>query len=113
MPPTVVELPTVRKTRAQSPRCTLVVPTYNAAGFISQTVARLREFVAHHPRWLVLFVCDGCSDDTVARLSAELSRSSAALSIHSYPYNRGKGYALRRALNLVRTPFAVYTDVDL
>src|SRR5882672_3057693 len=113
MPANVIELPTIRKIRAQPPRCTLVVPTYNAASFISETVARLREFVAHHPGWLVLFVCDGCSDDTVPRLAAELSTASAALSIHTYPQNRGKGYALRRALSLVRTPYVVYTDVDL
>jgi dolichyl-phosphate beta-glucosyltransferase len=113
MPATVIELPAARKTRAQPPNCTLVVPTYNAAAFIAQTVGRLREFVANHPGWLVLFACDGCSDDTVERLSAELAASSAALSIHSYPCNRGKGHALRRAMNLVRTPYAVYTDVDL
>jgi len=101
------------RTGAQPARCTLVVPTYNAAGFIAQTVERLREFVANHPQWLVLFVCDGCSDDTVERLSAELSPASPSLVLHTYRDNRGKGYALRRALNLVRTPYVVYTDVDL
>jgi glycosyltransferase involved in cell wall biosynthesis len=98
---------------AETARCTLVVPTYNAASFIAETVRRLAEFVAEHPRWLVLFVCDGCSDDTVAKLSAELAPLSSALTVHSYEQNRGKGHALRRALGLVRTPFVVYTDCDL
>src|SRR5256885_641881 len=42
-----------------------------------------------------------------------MSAASPAIAVHSYEENRGKGYALRRALNLVRTPYAVYTDVDL
>lgn len=109
----MMEPATAPRIGAQPPRCTLVVPTYNAAGFIVETVERLREFVANHPRWVVLFVCDGCSDDTVTRLSTELSPASPSILLHSYQDNRGKGYALRRALNLVRTPYVVYTDVDL
>ena len=107
-------MPVARPERSgKMPICTLVVPTYNAENFIAQTVDRLRQFIADHPQWAVLFTCDGCSDNTVARLQEEISRGSAGLSVHSYECNRGKGYALRRALNLVRTPYAVYTDVDL
>src|SRR5438093_1035506 len=101
MPRLMTEPLAAPRSGAQPPRCTLVVPTYNAAGFIADTVERLRVFVADHPRWVVLFVCDGCSDDTVARLSAELSPASPSLLLHTYQDNRGKGYALRRALNLV------------
>src|SRR3954469_9239910 len=103
---------TSRRSSIQTPRCTLVLPTYNASGFIAQTLQRLREFAANHPQWLVLFICDGCSDDTLARLSAEAESLPPAITVHSYQSNRGKGYALRRALGLVRTPYAVYTDVD-
>src|SRR3989440_7986630 len=113
MPTMLMEPVTAPRSNAHPSRCTLIIPTYNAAGFIAQTVQRLREFVATHPRWVVLFVCDGCCDDTVSRLSAELSPATPALAMHTYQDNRGKGYALRRALNLVRTPYAVYTDVDL
>ncbi len=113
MPRRMMESVAAPRSGAQPPRCTLVVPTYNAAGFIADTVERLRVFVANHPQWVVLFVCDGCSDDTVEKLSTELSLASPSLLLHSYQDNRGKGYALRRALNLVRTPYAVYTDVDL
>ena len=70
MPTRTMEPVAAPRTGAPPPRCTLVVPTYNAAGFIAKTVERLREFVADHPQWVVLFVCDGCSDDTVARKRA-------------------------------------------
>jgi dolichyl-phosphate beta-glucosyltransferase len=94
-------------------RCTLVIPTYNASSFIDQTLERLERFIAEHADWCVLFVCDGCSDDTVEKLRAAVSLCSPAMQVQSYDLNRGKGFALRRALDLVRTPFMVYTDVDL
>jgi len=100
-------------TSSKPTTCTLVLPTYNAEAFIDQTLLRLQRFVTDHPQWLVLFVCDGCSDNTVAKFRDHASSLSPGISIHSYQANHGKGYALRRALSLVRTPYAVYTDVDL
>lgn len=94
-------------------RCTLVVPTYNAAAFIDRTVTRLRRFVAEHPDWLVLFVCDGCRDNTVEVLRKLIRDDEPGLRVHAYDKNRGKGFALRRGLDLANTPYLLYTDVDL
>lgn len=96
-----------------SPRVTLVVPTYNAIAFIDQTVQRLRRFVAEHPDWCVLFVCDGCSDETPARLAGLLAEDAPAMRMESYAENHGKGYALRRGLDLAQTEYRIFTDVDL
>jgi dolichyl-phosphate beta-glucosyltransferase len=94
-------------------RCTLVVPTYNAAAFIAETVLRLRRFAAENPGWCVLFVCDGCTDGTERLLADALTDDGPTLRVESYAENRGKGYALRRGLSLADTPFRFYTDVDL
>src|SRR2546423_580718 len=103
----------MRETRL--PRGTLILPTYNAANFIDRAARRLIRFADDHPDWRVLFVCDGCEDDTVARLQALVREFEAdgRIRIESYSANRGKGYALRRGLDLADTPFKVYTDVDL
>lgn len=95
------------------PTATLVVPTYNASSFIERTVNRLRQFVHQHPDWCVLFICDGCSDDTDEKLAGLIERDAPALRMHSYASNRGKGYALRCGLSLAQTPFRFFTDVDL
>ena len=92
---------------------TLVIPTYNAMGFIDATVARLRRFVAEHPEWCVLFVCDGCTDDTASHLTELLKNEAPAMSAEIYIKNRGKGYALRVGLNKAQTPIRVFTDADL
>jgi len=94
-------------------RCTLVIPTYNAADFIENTVDRLRRFAAEQPGWCVLFVCDGCTDGTADKLGALTAADGPAIRVEAYSANRGKGYALRRGLSLAVTPYRFYTDVDL
>lgn len=93
-------------------RCTLILPTYNAAGFIAGTVERVNRFLDSQPEWCALFVCDGCSDGTAEKLAA-LTKGAARIRVESYERNRGKGHALRRGLSLAKTPYRIYTDVDL
>jgi dolichyl-phosphate beta-glucosyltransferase len=88
------------------------VPTYNASRFIAETVGALRRFLDSHPEFCVLFVCDGCTDDTAARLSALIS-DHPNMRAHVYLSNRGKGYAVRTGLTLAQTPYRIFTDCDL
>jgi len=99
--------------RSGVPDCTLVIPTYNAASFIEQTVARLRAFLNSNPRFRVLFVCDGCTDDTAERLHEAIGADEPFIAVEDYPDNRGKGFALKRGLSLARTPFLFFLDADL
>lgn len=94
-------------------RATLILPTYNASAFIRSTVTRLAQFVSSHHDWCVLFVCDGCTDDTVVQLNQLTAHFGPRMRVEAYEKNRGKGYALRRGLNLADTPFKIYTDCDL
>jgi dolichyl-phosphate beta-glucosyltransferase len=93
--------------------CTLVLPTYRAADFIESTVSRLRQFLGEHPEWCVLFVCDGHPDDTAKKLVPLVEDVGNQVRIDAYEINRGKGYALRHGLSMARTPYRVFTDVDL
>jgi glycosyltransferase involved in cell wall biosynthesis len=99
--------------RPTNHRCCLVIPTYNAAKFIAQSVIRLKLFTEDHPDWKVLFVTDGCSDNTVEVLKELISQESDSLFVYSYDRNRGKGYALRQGLDLANVPYLIYTDADL
>lgn len=92
---------------------TLILPTYNASDFIETTVQRLFRFLSIHQDWCVLFVCDGCKDDTVPRLNSLVADFAPQIKVEAYEQNRGKGYALQHRLNLAATPFKIYTDVDL
>jgi dolichyl-phosphate beta-glucosyltransferase len=93
--------------------CTLVLPTYKAVDFIEATASRLRRFLAEHPDWCVLFVCDGDPDDTAEKLLPLAKDLPEQVQVDGYQTNRGKGYALRHGLSVARTPHRVFTDVDL
>lgn len=94
-------------------QCTLVVPTYNASDFIEATVKKLFRFLVERDDWCVLFVCDGCTDDTVEKLTQLTADFSPHMRVEAYTQNRGKGYALRRGLSLAATSFKIFTDADL
>jgi dolichyl-phosphate beta-glucosyltransferase len=94
-------------------KCTLILPTYNAADFIEGSVKKLYRFLSQYPDWCVLFVCDGCSDGTVEKLRPLIEDFDPHMRVEAYEKNRGKGYALRRGLSVADTPFKIYTDVDL
>jgi dolichyl-phosphate beta-glucosyltransferase len=94
------------------PICTLVIPTYNAGSFIAKSVEKLRAFLEAQPEFTVLFVCDGCADDTDARLLEAIAQHPR-MSVMSYRKNRGKGYAVKHGMWKAQTPFRIFTDADL
>lgn len=98
---------------ANQTACTLVLPTYNASSFIADTVSRMDRFLRDHPQFEVMFVCDGCKDNTVAILKNLLPALGDRVKLIAYEQNRGKGYALRTAFSACETPYIIFTDVDL
>ena len=64
-----------------------VIPTYNNEKTVARVIADVRRYCAH-----VLVVNDGSTDSTAQILAAE------GVGTISYAPNRGKGYAIRRAL---------------
>ena len=68
--------------------CIVVIPTYNNAGTILQVIADVRRYADD-----MLVVDDGSTDET-----SGLLRSAEGIRTIGYARNRGKGYALRRAL---------------
>jgi dolichyl-phosphate beta-glucosyltransferase len=92
----------------------LVFPAYNPGPRVEQTWQAVQRFLRQAPgRWEVLFVCDGCTDGTAARLE-QLGRAvPGPIRVLSYAPNRGKGYAVRRGLEAAAGQWRLFTDVDL
>ena len=95
----------------------LVLPAYNPGLAIEQTWIALCQFLAARDRiadpWEVLFVLDGCTDDTAERLGLLASESDLPIRVLSHSKNRGKGYAVRTGLLAARGAIRIFTDVDL
>src|SRR5438876_862745 len=96
------------------PLASLVFPTYNPAAFLDRTCAEVARFLrAASGNWEAWFVCDGCTDGSVARLEDWARSDPQRIHVLSYAPNRGKGYAVRRGLAAARGQWRIFTDVDL
>ena len=97
------------------PAATIVIPAYNEARRIEQTLRAIGEYAVTADVPLELLVVDdGSIDGTVAIARRWLPHSERLRArIVSYARNRGKGYAVRRGLLQARAPIAVFSDADL
>ena len=84
----------------------IIVPAYNEAATLEQTLPRIHE---RFPDAELIVVGDGCRDDTGAR-SCGLGFPVTYIEYHP---NRGKGYAIRQGMLAAHGDLAVFTDADL
>lgn len=82
---------------------TVLLPAYNEAGGIGDTVARIR---ALHPDFEILVVDDGSTDATVQEAMA------AGANVWPHPYNIGNGAAIKTGLRCARGEWVVMMDAD-
>jgi dolichyl-phosphate beta-glucosyltransferase len=97
------------------PQFSLVIPTYNPGPALESTWHELNKHIRFQPeRWEVLFVCDGCPQQSSERLTGlcQQHRSTWCRVLHYQP-NRGKGFAVRTGLLAAKGTVRVFTDVDL
>ena len=95
------------------PTASLILPAYNPGPVVERTWQEVQQFLQETPdNWEVLFVCDGCTDGTPARLVELAGADHPQVRILSHTPNRGKGYAVRRGLAAARGEWRLFTDVD-
>ncbi|HLJ94036.1 MAG TPA: glycosyltransferase [Gemmataceae bacterium] len=101
-------------TRRPGAFTSLIFPAYNPGPILERTWRELMQFLQRAPgEWEVLFVCDGCTDGTPARLTEWARAEGGRIRIVSYAPNHGKGYAVRRGLEVACGEWRLFTDVDL
>ena len=87
----------------------IVVPCFNEAAVIEQSIARLREWF---PAASVLVIDDGSSDDTSSRAAA-VAENDAGVRVCRLAANGGKGHAVASAGAAVGGRAVVIVDADL
>ena len=87
----------------------IVVPCFNEAAVIAQSLARLREWF---PAASVLVMDDGSSDDTASRAAA-VAENDAGVRVCRLASNGGKGHAVASAVAAVAGRAVVIVDADL
>jgi len=93
-----------------APPVTVIIPAYNEAKVID---AALRSVIAlRYPRFDVLVVDDGSTDDTLAVASRYAGTTGAVTVRVVHQTNGGKASALNTGISLARTPFVLCMDGD-
>ncbi len=92
----------------------VLVPVYNEEEYIGEVLRRV--LAAPLPDGLrreIIVVDDGSSDDS-ARIAEEFAaRSPGLVRVYRQPRNRGKGAAVRRAVQEARGTYCIIQDADL
>jgi dolichyl-phosphate beta-glucosyltransferase len=91
------------------PFLSVVIPAYNEAARIGETLAKVRPYLTSRPFPTELIVVDdGCTDRTV-----EVVTQFPDVRVLRNDRNRGKGYTVRHGVLEARGQFVLFTDADL
>jgi polyisoprenyl-phosphate glycosyltransferase len=91
----------------------IVIPVLNEAGNLDALIARVSSVLGQFPeRWEIVFVDDGSTDGTLAKLREHHARDARITAI-SFSRNFGKELAIAAGLSYVRGDAAIIMDADL
>ncbi len=91
-----------------------MVPVVNGAGFITESIAELGDYLrAHHPGAEIVVVDDGSADGTAGRIDEAAARCPVPVLVRRHGRNLGKGAAVRTGMQSARGRFRVFLDADL
>ncbi|MCC6220438.1 MAG: flippase-like domain-containing protein [Deltaproteobacteria bacterium] len=101
-----------KKDKASDVKLSIVIPAYNEENRISKTLASIVEyFNGRDTIFEVLVVDDGSLDKTSERVR-EFEAKHKNIRLLTYPYNRGKGYAVRFGIYNSIGECVLYNDAD-
>jgi len=92
----------------------IILPMYNEQACIDQTFDAVLTYADAHPNYDFIFVNDGSTDNTAALLQARIAQSeNDRILLLSYPQRGGKGYAVRRGIEVADGDYVCFLDGDL
>lgn len=91
----------------------VVIPAYNEARRLPETLRKIDEYAPRSPRPIVevIVVDDGSRDPTAG--AARATPTSVLVRTISYSHNSGKGYAIRRGVIEAKGELILVSDADL
>jgi len=102
-----------------APLLTVLIPCFNEAKILKQTVEQLEAYFSNNQwqcglqgGWEVLFVDDGSTDNS-REILTDLAREHSQVRFISYRMNAGQGHALQKGFQGARGDWIFCVDADL
>src|SRR4051794_25066430 len=96
---------------AVQPYLSLIVPAYNEAGRIRQTLTEFRNYLSHQSYTYEIIVAADGTDGT-REIVAEMARQDKRLHVMGGPERRGKGRGIRLAVRKAQGEVIGFADAD-
>lgn len=87
----------------------IIIPTYNSADFIADTLASVQQQT--YPNWEVILVDDGSTDTTLA-IAQNIAQTDHRIRIFKNPTNSGTGVTRNNALHHCQGNYIAFLDAD-
>lgn len=97
-------------------KISIIIPVFNEAHFIHKTLEAVKAANVGFPKREIIIVDDGSTDGTnrkIKKAKKQNKRGDIVIKIVRFNKNRGKGAAIRVALNKVTGQIVVIQDADL
>ena len=94
-------------------RTSIVIPAYNEARRLPNTLEVLRRRLELDPAITEILIVDDGSKDETAAIVRDFARTHSGFGLVSYWPNAGKGYAIRRGVLEAKGDQILLTDADL
>ncbi|HWP48962.1 MAG TPA: glycosyltransferase family 2 protein [Candidatus Limnocylindrales bacterium] len=91
----------------------VICPFYNEVEIIEQAIQQLLDQLKLlDGEWELILVNDGSTDNS-GQIAQQIAKDCPNLRVLGYPYNRGRGYALRTGIAAARGNIIITTEIDL
>jgi glycosyltransferase involved in cell wall biosynthesis len=98
---------------SEQPSLSVVIPAYNEAARILNTLTRIHEYLFGSGwRFELVIIDDGSRDDTVS-IIRDFARRNRNVRLIINPRNRGKGFAVRQGMLVATGELVLMCDADL
>lgn len=113
MPADAIEQPqTPPNSEPDAPFVSVVVPAYNEARRLPETLAKVQEYLRAQPYPYEILVVDDGSSDGTADVAERVAASDLQMRVIRNPHH-GKGVTVRAGMLAGRGRYILYTDADL
>ena len=92
------------------PKLSLIIPVYNSELFIEDSINKLVKWSKEQNYSIELIIVNDGSTDNSKKQLEFINKENKVFKLISYPWNKGKGYAIKQGMHAAKGDFKVFTD---